>query len=56
MGTIFSMNPEAYKRLRRVSPPLADRIATESVVLSAINIETPKDLLKTILVLQTVIK
>ena len=45
-GLFFSMNPEAYKRLRRVSPPLADRIATESVVLSAINIETSKRLIE----------
>lgn len=42
----FSMNPEAYKRLRRVSPPLADRIATELVILSAINIDTSKRLIE----------
>ena len=40
------MNPEAYKRLRRVSPPLAERIATELVILSAINIDTSKRLIE----------
>ena len=33
----FSMNPEAFKKLRSVSPPLADRISTETIWLPHVN-------------------
>lgn len=42
----FSMNPLAYKKLRSVSPPLADRISTSVVILNNLDPETAKSLVK----------
>lgn len=41
----FSMNPEAYKKLRSVSPPLADRISSEIVWLKAVKSNLGKTLI-----------
>lgn len=42
----FSMNPVAYSKLRAVSPPLADRISAEQIVLNGLTTETAKILVE----------
>lgn len=42
----FSMSPLAYKKLRKVSPPLADRISTCIVTLNSLDESTVKNLME----------
>lgn len=42
----FSMNPVAYTKLRSVSPPLADRISSEQIVLNGLTNNTARKLVE----------